>query len=342
MKKKVLIIRLTSLGDVIFTIPLANALKQNGYFVSYLTSEKGIDIIKNNPCVDKIHFYPLNQMRKKGFCFDNLKTLFNTIKEIRGEKYDIALDLQQMFKSLFLFWFSGAKRRITFKDARELSILGGNEFISPKHKFRDNNYHIIERNLDFARHLNIIVDEPIFTLSNADEATKAHVNELLKDVKESIAVIAPATTWKNKHWNNKNWRELIEKIKDKYSLVFTGMPNDAALIKEIGGDNFINLAGKTNLCDLKEVLSRATIVFTPDSGTAHLARALNKPKVVALFTCTPPKRFGVYSNKNKNKYFSLCGEMGCQPCFKKDCKFKTGACTNYPTVEHVLEIIEEK
>ena len=64
MTKKVLIIRLSALGDVMFTIPLANTLKDNGYEVSWLVSEKGYQILKDNPCVDKVIFAPLEKWKK--------------------------------------------------------------------------------------------------------------------------------------------------------------------------------------------------------------------------------------------------------------------------------------
>src|SRR5574344_1589009 len=156
--KKILIIRLTSLGDVIFTLPLVNSIRDSGKFsqIGYLTSEKGLGIIKDNPSIDKMHLVPLKEWKKHPYSLKTIKSFWKMIKEIRSENYDIALDCQQMFKSLFLMAFCGAKRRITFKDARELSNLAGNEFIKPKAKFRDNSYHIVERNLDFARYLGIM------------------------------------------------------------------------------------------------------------------------------------------------------------------------------------------
>src|SRR5574344_621681 len=131
--KKILIIRLTSLGDVIFTLPLVNSLKDSEQFsqIGYLTSEKGIKVIENNPAIDKVHFVPLNEWKKHPFLI-GLKGLWDMIQEIRAEKYDIALDCQQMLKSVMFFAHCGAKRRITFLDARELSNLAGNEFVIPK------------------------------------------------------------------------------------------------------------------------------------------------------------------------------------------------------------------
>jgi len=360
--KRILIIRLTSLGDVIFTVPLACALKDNinDVEIGWVVAEKGLGIVQGNPSVDKVHFVPLREWKQRPFALQTFKEFIQIIKEIRKEKYDIVLDCQQMFKNLFLFGFSGAKRRITFKDARELSILGGNEFIKPRAKFGDFNYHIVERNLDFARHLGIIPDKIRFSLPELSHELKQKVDELLKDTDETkpIVVISPATTWKNKHWDENNWAQLIDAICEKCNLVFTGTSADWALVARILDKSkskieYTNLIGKTNIDELREIFTRAKLVVSPDSGSAHLAWASQIPAVVTIFTCTPPKRFGPYDSKG-GKYFSISGLRegacdgeksssgpDCQPCFKKKCKSKKGqnACQSYPRAEEIINIV---
>jgi len=350
--KKILIIRLTSLGDVIFTIPLACAFKDNlpDVKIGWVVAEKGLELIKNNPCVDNLHFIPLKKWKKHPFSLKTFKEFFQIVNEIRKEKYDIAFDCQQMFKSLFLFLFCGAKRRITFKDARELSVLGGNEFVKPKAKFTDFNYHIVERNLDFARHLGINTENIRFSLPQTSVEAKEHVNELIEDIDNSkpIVIIAPATTWKNKHWEEKNWAELIDEIHSKCNLVFTGTSLDwpliARILDKVKNKNlkYTNLAGKTNVEELRELFTRAKLVISPDSGSAHLAWACGIPSVVAIFTCTPPNRFGPYDSTGK-KYFSVTSDLPCQPCFKKKCKLKKGrnVCRNHPTSQEIMNIVNK-
>lgn len=346
---KILIIRLTSLGDVIFTIPLACALKENDgkTEIGWVVAEKGLELIKDNPCIDKYYFVPLQKWKKFPCPFRTLKELMPIIKEIRKEKYDIAIDCQQMFKSLFLFWFSGAKRRITFKDARELSNLGGNEFVIPKAPFRDFNYHIVERNLDFARYLGIEPKKINFSLPETSIEAKSKINGLIKtiDSNKPIVVISPATTWKNKHWLEQNWADVIDGLHSKCNLIFTGTECDKKLIESIlektsSGFDYLNLAGKTNIEELRELFSRAQIVISPDSGSAHLAWASKNPAVITIFTCTPPKRFGPYGD---NKYFSISYDLSCQPCFKKRCLLKNNKdiCQNYPKPSEIINIVNK-
>lgn len=347
---KVLIIRLTSLGDVVFTLPLACALKDSDadMQIGWLVAEKGLGIVKNNPCVDNCHFVPLNEWKKSPFSLKTFKEFLQIVKEIRKEKYDIAIDCQQMFKSLFLFCFSGAKRRITYKDARELSVLGGNEFVIAKTDFRDFDYHIVERNLDFARYLGVEPKEIRFALPDTSVEAKNKIDGLIKDVDNSkpIVVISPATTWQNKHWAEENWAKLIQSISEKCNLVFTGTDADNSLIQNILSKTdksikYVNLVGKTNIEELRELFTRVNLVISPDSGSANLAWASTKPAVVTIFTCTPPKRFGPYGNDNK--YFSVGSQLPCQPCFKKKCLLsqEQNICQNYPSVEEIMNIVNK-
>lgn len=327
---KILVIRLTSIGDVIFTLPLVNILKNNGNEIHYLVSERGREIVENNPAIDKVHFVPLMKWRKDGFSY---KEFSNIIKKLREEKFDIALDCQQMLKSLFLFALCGAKRRITFKDARELSVLGGNEFIKPKAKFRDSNYHIVERNLDFARYLGFEPSNISFPLPETEDFK---INNI--DINKKTIVISPATTWKNKHWNTDNWKILLSELNNKFNIIFTGTNKDIELTEKISeGINSVNLVGKTNLKELLGVFKQADLVISPDSGSSNLAWASGKPAVIVIFTCTPAKRFGPYGNFDK--YFSVQGNLSCQPCFKKKCKFKTNACMKAVTPDEIIKIV---
>lgn len=347
---KILIIRLTSLGDVIFTIPLACVLKnsEENHTIGWLVAEKGLNVVNGNPCVDNCHFVPLDEWKKRPFSLKTFKEFFRIIKEIRNEKYDIALDCQQMFKSLFLFMFCGAKRRLTFKDARELSILGGNEFVKPKAKFRDNNYHIVERNLDFARYLGINPKNIEFSLPKTSVESQNRIDELTKDIDKSkpIVVLSPATTWENKHWASKNWAKVIDAIHEKCNLIFTGTPADKNLVEDIlnlttGMVNYTNLVGKTNVEELIELFSRSKLVISPDAGSAHLAWASSKPAVIAIFTCTPPKRFGPYGNVEQ--YYSVGANLSCQPCFKRKCLLKDGRniCQNFPEPDKIITIVNK-
>ena len=338
--KKILLIRLSSLGDVIFNIPLANVLKKNGYEITWLVSEKGIDIIKDNPAVDNAILVPLQKWKKSGFSIKNLIEFFNIVKKVRKETFDVAIDTQMMFKSMIWMRLCRANRKICFSTGKEFSYLGGNERI---HSAPVQSMHAIFQHMQYAEYLRLEGTKDVkFTLPLVSDETKKYVDELLKDVDTTkpMVVIAPATTWKLKHWNKDNWKVLVNSIKDKCSIVFTGTDNDKELISYIGEDNYVNLAGKTGLKELIEIFSRAKLVIAPDSGSAHLARATEKPAVISIFCCTPPQRYGPFGDDKK--YFALDGGLKCQPCHTRKCPL-TGEdaeqCVNNPKPEQIINIV---
>lgn len=339
MGKKVLLIRLSSLGDVIHTIPLANSLKSAGFEVTWLVSEKGIQVLEGNPCLDKVILAPVQKWKKRGFSFESFKEYLAILKQIRAEKFDIAIDAQMMLKSLYWMLFCGAKRRIVSRQAREFSILGANEIIPRITEHL--NSPVIRNYMKYAAYLGCDVNDVKVTLPERSDDVKAKVDELLSGINKPFVVIAPATTWVPKFWNKDNWKALIENIKDKCDIVFTGGPNDNELISYIGGGNYLNLAGKTSVLELAEVFSRADIVISPDSGSAHLAWATQKPAVITIFTCTPLKYLAPVGDENK--YIAVTGNLPCQPCFKRKCKLKENkcACTYYPKTDELVNIVNK-
>lgn len=341
--KKVLLVRLSSMGDIIFHIPLANLFKKQGYQVGWLVSEKGYDLLKGNPCVDNLYLAPLGKWKKQGLSIKNFFEYLNILKEIRNEKYDIAIDLQRMFKSMYWMMFCGAKRRIISKDTREFAELGANEVIPSVDK--ENERHVTLNSFEFAKYLGLDCTSIDFTLPESSEMTKSTVDEFLQNIDKSkpCVVIAPATTREFKHWNKDNWKAVVEEIQNFCNLIFTGTESDRDLLSYIGADKHINLCGKTNLQTLIELFRRVDIVMSPDSGSAHLAWASRKPAVISIFTITSPKRFGAFGDDEK--YFALSGNLDCQPCISwGKCPYtgeKYGACTNYPTAEQIINIVKK-
>ncbi len=114
-KTKILIIRLSAIGDTIHTIPLAFALKKAypGCTVDWVVEDKAKHFVKNNPVVDNCFIIPRKKWKKRGFSLKNLIEFFIIIKNIKKKNYDIVIDTQQLLKSAIIMGLSGAKRKIT-------------------------------------------------------------------------------------------------------------------------------------------------------------------------------------------------------------------------------------
>ena len=319
---KILIVRLSAIGDVIHSTPILHSLRRKfpDAHISWAIEDRSSDIIINNPLINNVFVFPKQKWKKRGFNIKNLWEFFSIIKEIRKEKFDIAIDLQELFKSGIITFLSGAKRKIAHSGTRELASIFVNERLLAHDNF-DPNKLIIERYLEPAAYLGAPVDEIQFSLPPVSQEAKNHIDKLLEniDAGKEIIIFSPATIWHSKHWLDEYWAELLEKLAPDYNVIFTGTEKDKDLIKKISSraktDNYISLAGKTNLFELIELFNRAKSLIAPDTGPAHIANATQKPSIIMLFGSTGSKRTPPYGEKHK----ALSAELSCQPCFKRKC-----------------------
>jgi ADP-heptose:LPS heptosyltransferase len=125
MPLKVLIIRLSAIGDVIHTLPLASEIKKvaPGAQVTWVVEQAASNLVQNNPSIDRVLIFPgkaaVAQIKSLKFGKPAWDQVAQFIRELRSESYDAAIDAQGLFKSAILTYMSGAKIRIGFAGARE-------------------------------------------------------------------------------------------------------------------------------------------------------------------------------------------------------------------------------
>ncbi len=327
---KILIIRLSALGDSIHTLPLASALKKQypDIELDWVVEDKASAFIENNPLINQVYI-----IRRK----NRLRDYLEVIKQIRKKKYDIVLDTQQLLKSSVIMGFSGAKRKITLDGGREFSFIFANEIIKTGRKQFDINYHVVKRNLDFAKYLGCKDLETKFIIPNFDTTINIQNNG------KKVIVIAPATTWDNKHWMIEGWSEVINKFKDRYKIVITGSEKDKALtdkiLEQVDGGDILNLTGQTQLSDLVNIYRNAEIVISPDSGSAHIAWASGAKCIITLFFATSANRTAPYGDN----YYSISSKALCSPCMKKHCsqKNKINNCIGQIKSDEIINIVKK-
>ncbi len=335
--KKILIIRLSAIGDTIHTLPMVWALKKTypDCEIGWVVESKAKMFVENNPLIDKC--FIINKKR------DNF---FKVMNQIQAENYDYALDSQQLLKSGIVLGLSGAKNKLTLSGGREFSWLFASKIIKAKHPLFDINYHVVKRNLELCEFLGCDVSEIEFPSPEISEEEKANINSLISDFSDSqkpLIAISPATTWINKHLPNSFWSEIIDFLDGRANIVLTGSIKDEKLINHImessKNKNAKNLAGKTDLLELKELFSKCKLIITPDSGSAHIAWVSKEPNIISLFCATSANRTAPFDD-NKNgiqKYFSYQAEVECSPCMKKKCRNKQSRliCTQSFDIEEI-------
>ncbi len=326
--KKILIIRLSALGDTLHTLPLANALKQQypDVQIDWAVEDKAAKFIIANPLLHKIYVFPRKKWKQSKNKLQNFTEFFEIIKEIRKEKYDIVIDTQQLMKSAVIMGLSAGKRKITLDDGREFSWIFSNEIIKTGKKQFDLYTHVVKRNLEIAKYLGctdltekIII--PDFSAEYNQEIK--YLIDNLDNTKKTI-VISPATTWDNKHWHIKGWAEVIREFKDKANIILTSNGGkERELVLRIlsfcpGSENITDLSGRTTIADLIYIYKKADVMLSPDSGSANCAWAAGCKSIITLFFATSAARTAPYGDN----YYAVSSSKDCSPCMHKKCKLK--------------------
>lgn len=327
--KKILIIKPSSLGDVVHSLPFLYAVKDAFPKAEmHWVIAKGLEgLLQDHPMVKKLWIINKDQWK-------NLKNIDGTIREVRrlfrglkDESYDIVIDLQGLLRSGLLTYATRAPVRIGFREARE----GSNLFYTHKIK-GGREVHAVDRYLKIASAIGCEVKDVSFPMPLIKESEK------LKKLKEDFgdyAVIVPGARWKTKRWLPASFGRLASML--DMNSVIVGSPNDIEIAKGIelcSGGKALSMAGNTSIKELISIIRNAKYVITNDSGPMHIAAAFGIP-VVAIFGPTNPVRTGPYGGN----HIIVKSDVECAPCYKKKCK--TMRCMDEISVEKVYEAINK-
>jgi lipopolysaccharide heptosyltransferase I len=327
--KKILVIKPSSLGDIVHSLPFLNAVKDAFPAAEiHWVVAKGLEgLLENHPMVKRL--WVINKDLWK-----NLKRIKETaiefkslFKELEDESYDIVIDLQGLLRSGILTYATRASVRVGFKEAREGSRL----FYTHKIK-GGREIHAVDRCLKIASAMGCEVEDVKFPMPLIKES------ENVKKLKENIrdyAVLVPGARWKTKRWLPANFGKLASMLDIK--TVVVGGPSDTEIaegIESCSGEKALSMAGETDIKELISIIRGARYVITNDSGPMHIAAAFGI-SVVAIFGPTNPVRTGPYGMN----HIIVKSDISCAPCYKKSCK--SIKCMDEITVEKVYEMVKQ-
>ena len=274
---RILILRLSALGDVIHTMPavvsLTRALPDTRF--SWVVEAPYRELVE---LVGGVEAIPV-RLKKWG---KNLRAsrgeIRAALRAMRGA--EVSVDFQGLVKSGVLGRLAGAPRRIGFgrTSIREkAALIFTNERVTV-----DPAAHVVEQNLQLAAGVGASAEDP-----GVDWERFAHDPERKLDAYRDAIVILPGAGKANKIWPAERFRELVGRLGDR-AVVAWG-PGERPMAEAIGG----RIAPQTNLRELAHLLGHASLVVGGDTGPLHLAAALRTP-VVGLYGPTNPRRNGPY------------------------------------------------
>lgn len=338
---KILIVKLSAIGDVIHTLPSLNAIRKHyaDAHITWLVEEAASSLVVGHEALNRVIISKRKQWIKKKIgpsCLKNIKEAYQFIKKLRDTEYDLIIDFHGLLKSGVLIALARGKRKIGFDkgmEHMEHSYIFLNERIPPVNM--DN--HALLRNLMLINAIGIKSKEIEYKLPVSDH-TRRFLDSILerRRIKGSKLLVAinPVAKWETKLWDNRNFALLADKLIEKYnaSVIFTGSQSDRSTIKDIMSfmsKKAVNLAGETTLKTLAALYEKTKFLISTDTGPMHMAAAVGTP-VIALFGPTAPWRTGPFGSEHK----ILRSGLDCSPCFKRQCS--TIDCMKQISVEQVL------
>ncbi len=343
MDMRLLLIKLSAIGDVIHTLPALAALRRRypHAHIGWVVSEPASDLLCFHPMLDEVIIFPRHRFAR---LFRDLRQWPELIREVqsfiyrlRSQSYDIVIDFQGLLKSGILTGLSRARSKLGFARAREASSI----FLTDKLPPYDPDEHAVLRYLRLAAYLDAYTESPEFPIA-IGEAERDSVGQLLKEKgigDRPLICLNPGATWETKRWPSKRFAEVADACFENWGVisVIVGGPGDrylASQILESARHPVVDLTGRTRLRTLAALYQRARAVVSTDTGPMHLAAAVGAP-LVAVFGPTAPWRTGPFGNGHRIIRLGL----PCSPCFRHHCP--DPRCMTGILSEQVIEALRE-
>ena len=297
--KKFLIIRFSSIGDIVLTTPVIRCLKKQAApcQVHYLVKKSFYPVVQSNPYIDKI--YQID------------KSVDEVAKKLKAEKYDQVIDLHKNFRSMAVRRKLGVKTtsfpKLNFKKWMLVNF--------KIHRMPD--IHIVDRYFEAVKNLGVKNDgEGLdYFIPGKDEVS---LDQLPKTHQKGYVALVIGGKHKTKQLPTEQAVELCQKI--NYPVLVMGGPEDREEGEKISGadpSKIFNACGRFNINQSASLIRQAKLVVTNDTGLMHVAAAFKK-RIISIWGNTVPQ-LGMYpylpGNPEKFSMYEVKG-LSCRPCSK--------------------------
>ncbi len=342
--KKFLIIKLSSLGDVVHTLPVLRTLRKNhpGATIAWMVEERYRELLEGNPDLDRI--IPVRTKHwRKNWNLGSLREILEVLRTLRRLRFDTVFDLHGLLKSGLIALLSGSPDRVGFSapDCREkVSAL----FTNRKGPGAEPGTHVVDRYLSLVsatQELNEVSREfPIQIPPRCEETIQDFLKTHPDLTSKPVVGINPGAGFETKQWSLDRFAELADRLTNEIgcSVLLTWGPGEEGMVKHIAGraEQKCWTAPPTTIIESAALYRRLALLVSCDSGPLHLGAALGVP-TVSIFGPTDPARNGAYGDRHQAVYKTL----SCSFCWKKKCPLQTKECMERVTVDEVFEAVKK-
>lgn len=292
--KKILIIRFSSIGDIVLTSPVIRVLHHQGYEVHYLVKEKFFSVVRNYTYIRKIYTFQKNPLE-----------ILNLLKK---ENYHFIADLQNNWKSrLLCILLNRPYKSFPKLNFRKLLV------VWTKQKKLLPKVHIVDRYFETLKPLHLKND-----LQGLDFfIDESNIQERIKTfAQKNYIILVPGGSYYTKQIPLSKIEQLLQSHPDK-TFIAIGDKKDAEKIHLIEKKyaHLINLCGQTSIDESAYLIKHAQQVITSDTGMMHIAAAFKK-KIISVWGNTIPE-FGMYPYlPDKDSKIIENNTIWCRPCSK--------------------------
>ncbi len=323
MKVKILVIRFSSIGDIVLTSPVVRCLKNQvkNAELHFVTKQKFAGILTSNPNISKVHIFK-----------DNLTEV---IEKLKAENFDYIIDLHHNFRS-------GRIKRSLKTKTYSLHKLNWQKFLLINLKInRLPNLHVVDRYMETVKPLSVNNDGKglEFFIPNADEFSPA---DLPAPFQKGFVAFVIAGTYNTKKLPVDKVAQICQAI--DYPVILLGGKKEyeaGEQVLALSKGNVLNFAGKISLNQSASLVKNARLVLTNDTGLMHIASAFHK-KILSFWGNTVPD-FGMvpYQADLASKILEVNG-LKCRPCSKlgyKNCPKNHFKCMKEMNIDEAVKWI---
>lgn len=340
---RVLIIKTSSLGDVIHALPVLSYLHavSPGIVIDWVVEEAFLSMVQYNPLISRVFTVRTKAWRKKPFSSDTRHQVLELGRNLRERHYDLAFDLQGNLKSGLIGILSGAPVRIGFsREAvqEKLNLLCTTRQVA----FAPEDRHVAERYLrivsaPFGGNIGEAQTATEIVSSAEDEAAAAHYLTPFSGGK--LLLFQVGTTWATKLWHAGGWIELARLVLERYPaaniLINWGSPDEKALGEKIiqATGSRVSLLPWLKIKELVPVIRRVDLVIGGDTGPVYLAAAVGTP-TLSFYRATDAGRYA----PRGECHMSLQASMECAGCLRTSCE-RDAECRASITVDKLFPAV---
>jgi len=312
---RILILKPSSLGDVVQALPVLRLLKsaQPHHEIFWWIDSRLVDLLTGDP--DLTGLLPFERQAWSGpFGWPGA---WRSVRHIQALQFDLVLDLQALARSAALAWFSRARWRIGLEDGREGAAAIYHERIprpSP-------HTHAVDWYLQVLRHLRVPIHWDFDWLPQRTVVRDAVLRRWGLTATTPLVLLQPGGRWENKRWPLERYRQVTQRLAERFPALHFGILGSTAersLGQSLAGlapGRVRDLTGQTGLWEMVELIRHAAVLVCNDSGPMHVAAAIGKP-VVTIFGPTDPRRTGPYGQSQRVLRHP---GLPCAPCLRSSC-----------------------